>query len=84
MKTASINSGRAKTLLLSSFVVGAAIAVCSAANLPWTYDTSQRVEPTPNSESSVSCALNAKAMDEQLSNDCNLSSLPLGFVIIMK
>ena len=83
MKTASINSGRAKTLLLSSFVVGAAIAVCSAANLPWTYDTSQRVEPTPSSESSVSCALNTKAMDVELSNGCNLSSLPVGIFIIV-
>ena len=84
MKPTPIKSGRARLLLLSSLAVGAAIAVYSAADLPWTYDTSQRVEPTPSSEASVSCVLDAKAMDEELSSGCNLSSLPLGFFIIVQ
>lgn len=84
MKTASINSGKAKLLLVSLFAVGATIAVCSAANLPWTYDTSQRVEPTPSSEVSASGTLDAKTIDEELSNGCNLSSLPSGFFIIVQ
>ena len=84
MKTASMNLGRAKALLMSLLVVGAAITVLSAADLPWIYDTSRRVEPVPSSEMSVSCSLDAKAVDEELSNGCNLSSLPLGVLLLVR
>lgn len=86
-------------LALGSLAVPILNLPAAAADLPWTYDTSKRVEPEPSAQTSPACGLDAKAQDEGLgstdwlssvffseatSPGSDLSSIPLGFFLFFR
>lgn len=85
-------------LFLVTVCMALAISV-SAANLPWVYDTSRRVEVVPNAGESAASILDSKASDvdlgasawlssvfsdQEYSLGCNLASTTLGLSLIFR
>lgn len=86
-------------LALGSLAVPILNLPAAAADLPWTYDTSKRVEPEPSAQTSPACGLDAKAQDaavgvgtwfssvfcdHEISSGSDLTTLPIGFLLFFR
>jgi len=89
----------APLLALGSLALFGPSQSAGAADIPWTYDMSKRVEVAPSAQASPACDLYAKAQDDgvgfaewlssffrdsEVSPGCNLTTLPLGYFIFLR